>query len=135
MAKPKFHEVKIGLDSACYPPLPNWQPCILLSTRKPTKYSIRKGHPVEIAYYLPGEDGEEEIFHGELKEEDIVEFEYKRVLERKEALKIFEDAGKYVTALEKNQREELEKTTEAKNKLFEVFPELNPLRQKGTYVM
>lgn len=134
MAKPKFHEIRIGFDSACYPPLPLWQPCVMLSTRKPTKYSIRKGHPIEIAYYLPEEDGDNEIFHGELKEEDVVEFEYKRVLERKEALKIFEDAGKYVTALEKNQREELEKTTETKNKLFEVFPELDPNIRRGSNI-
>ena len=92
MPKPKFHVVRIGFDSACYPPLPNWQRCIMLSTRKPNKYSIRKGHPVEVAYYLSGEDGHEEIFAGEVKEEDAVEFEYKGVLERKEALKILEKA-------------------------------------------
>ena len=37
--------------------------------------------------------------------------------------------------MEKEKREELERIETAKNKLFENFPELNPSRLKGTFLM
>jgi len=134
MVEPKFHKVKIGFDSACYPPLPNWQHCVMLSTRKPNKYSIRKGHPVEIAYYLPEEDGDQGIFTGLLKEEDIVEFEYVGTLGHKEALEIFRKANDYVSERKKRAENRLERLTGAESKIFGIFPELDPNVRRGSNI-
>ena len=131
MVKPKFHQIKIGFDSACYPPEPNWQTCIMLSTRKPTKYSIRNGHKVEIAYFPPGE-GCDVLVTDEVKE-DIEEFRYVRQLTREGALRYFRKAQRLMQTDREDITKQLENIMNSDRKLAETFPELDPNRRKGTW--
>jgi len=132
MPKPKFHEVRIGFDSACYPPEPNWQTCIMLSTRKPTKYSIRNGHKVDIAYFPLGQ-GCDVLVTDEVKE-DIEEFRYVKQLNRDEALSYFKKAQEEVQSARKIIEKKLENIMNADRELVETFPELDPNRRRGSWI-